>query len=68
MSEEQLNMAIRKFLKQFGVQAQREIERAVQRGVESGALAGAETVKVRARLEIEGVEGGFAIEDDLKIA
>ena len=67
MNEEQLNMEIRKFLKQFGVQAQREIERAVQRGVESGALAGAETIRVRARLEIEGVEGGFTIEQDLRL-
>ena len=66
MDEEQFNMEIRKFLKRFGVGAQREIERAVQQGIESGALAGRAAVKVRARLEVEGVEGEFVVEDELR--
>ena len=68
MNEEQFNMDLRKFLKQFGVNAQREIERVVQREQESGALAGRATVKVRARLEIEGAESDLVIEEELRIS
>jgi hypothetical protein len=68
MNEEQFNMELRKFLKRFGVGAQREIERAVQEGLASGALKGAATLKVRARLEIEGVSDALVIEEQLPLA
>ena len=68
MNEEQFNMDLRKFLKQFGVNAQREIERVVQREQEAGALVGQATIKVRARLEIEGVESNLVIEEELRIS
>ena len=61
-------MDLRKFLKQFGVNAQREIERVVQRSIETGQLAGRTTLKVRARLEIEGSESDLVIEEDLRIS
>jgi hypothetical protein len=54
MNEEQLNIDIRKFLKHFGVTAQREIERAVAAGIADGRLKGTETLKARATLELEG--------------
>ena len=38
MNEETFNLSIRKFLKQFGVGAQREIELAVQKALEAGRL------------------------------
>jgi Family of unknown function (DUF6494) len=68
MNEELFNMELRKFLKRFGVGAQREIEKAVQQGLESGALADAVTIKVRAKLTIDGVEGEFVVEEDLPLA
>jgi hypothetical protein len=68
MNEEQFNLDLRKFLKRFGVGAQREIERAVSKGIESGALTGSETVKVRATLEIEGLDGDLVVEDELHLA
>ena len=68
MNEEQFNMDLRKFLKQFGVNAQREVERVVQRGLETGALSGRTTLKVRARLEIEESESALVIEEDLRIS
>ena len=68
MNEELFNMDLRKFLKRFGVSAQREIERAVAKGIESGALSGNETIRVRARLEIDGLEGDLLVEDDLHLA
>jgi hypothetical protein len=54
MNEDQLNLDIRKFLKHFGVTAQREIEKAVAAGIASGKLKGTETIKARAVLELDG--------------
>ena len=68
MNEELFNMDLRKFLKRFGVGAQREIERAVAKGIESGALSGNEVIRVRARLEIDGLDGELLVEDDLHLA
>ncbi|MBC7789054.1 MAG: hypothetical protein H7Z74_03825 [Anaerolineae bacterium] len=55
MDEETFNLELRKFLKKFGITAQREIERAVAGALESGALTGNETLIVKATLEIDGV-------------
>ncbi len=55
MDDERFNMDLRKFLKTFGVTAQRELERAVEAGIESGRLRGNETLQVRAVLTIEGL-------------
>jgi hypothetical protein len=67
MNEELFNLELRKFLKRFGVGAQREIEKAVQQGIASGALGGAETIKVRARLEIEGMDSDLVVEEQLPL-
>ena len=67
MNEEALNLSIRKFLKHFGVTAQREIERAVQRGIEDGTLRGDETLPVRATLRIEGLGTEHAIDGELSL-
>ncbi|MGI9077062.1 MAG: DUF6494 family protein [Gemmatimonadaceae bacterium] len=55
MDEETFNLDLRKFLKKFGITAQREIERAVNGAIESGALTGSETLNVKATLEIDGL-------------
>lgn len=68
MNEDVFNLDLRRFLKQFGVTAQREVERAVGAALGSGLLKGTETLKARAVLEIEGlgrvasVEGEIALE------
>ena len=67
MNEELFNLELRKFLKRFGVGAQREIEKAVQQGIASGALSGAKTIKVRARLEIEGMDSDLVVEEQLPL-
>lgn len=54
MDEEKFNMDVRKFLKHFGVTAQREIEKAVADGIAGGKLKGTETIKARAVLELDG--------------
>jgi hypothetical protein len=68
MNEETFNQDLRKFLKTFGVGAQREIEKAVRAALDAGTLAGNETIKARARLEIAGVELDFVVEEDIRLA
>jgi hypothetical protein len=68
MNDEVFNLAIRKFLKQFGVTAQREIERAVVAAHDAGTLGGGETLKARAVLTVDGlgtlatIEGKITLE------
>lgn len=54
MDEDRFNIDIRKFLKHFGVTAQREIEKAVAAALADGRLQGTETIKASAALELEG--------------
>jgi hypothetical protein len=67
MNEEQLNIDIRKFLKHFGVTAQRELEKAVAAGITEGKLKGTETLKARAVLELDGFGTLERIEGDLHL-
>ena len=46
----------------------REIEEAVRKGLADGSLAGAETIKARARLEIEGMAVSLLIEEEIHLA
>lgn len=68
MNEEVFNLSIRKFLKQFGITGQREIERAVTRALDSGALAGSETLRARARLEVDGLDLSTVVEGDITLS
>ena len=53
MNDETFNLEIRRFLKQFGVTAQREIERAVAEALKSGRLQGSEVLRAGAALTLE---------------
>lgn len=65
MNDEALNLSIRRFLKQFGVSAQRQIERAVQEALASGKLSGKEALRATARLQVEGLDVDTTIEDQI---
>jgi hypothetical protein len=67
MNEERFNLDIRKFLKHFGVTAQREIEKAVAAGMADGRLKGNETIKARAILELEGFGTLERIDGDIQV-
>ncbi len=67
MNEETFNLDTRKFLKHFGVTAQREIERAVDEGRKSGRLKGNETLRARAVLTIDGVGTLATIDGDIRL-
>ncbi len=67
MNEEVFNLEVRKFLKRFGVTAQREIERAVRDAVDQGRLRSDASVQVRARLEIDALDEDHVIEDEIRL-
>jgi hypothetical protein len=68
MDEELFNMELRKFLKRFGITAQREIERAVGAAIESGTLTGGEVLPVRATLAVPGVLEPLHIDGEIALA
>jgi len=68
MNEQAFNWSVRKFLKHFGVTAQREIEKSVDAALSAGKLKGTETLKARARLEIEGLPTNLVIEQDITLS
>ena len=65
MNEDVFNLDLRKFLKRFGVTAQREIERAVAEARERGTIDGTETLAVRATLSIPGVLDELRIDGEI---
>jgi hypothetical protein len=67
MDEETFNLEIRRFLKRFGVSAQRAIEDAVREGLEAGQIRGDATLEVEARLSIRGLEAEHAVEDTIRL-
>ena len=67
MHDDTFNLEIRRFLKQFGVTAQREIEHAVAAARGSGKLKGSETLKARAVLTVEGLGALATIEGDIRL-
>jgi len=68
MDQDVFNLDLRKFLKRFGVTAQREIERAVTEALEKGTLTGNETLSVRATLTIPDVLGELRIDGEIGLA
>lgn len=68
MNEAALNLSIRKFLKEFGVGAQREIERAVVAAVQAGRLRGDEALTARASLRLDGVGLEWTVDGKITLA
>ena len=52
MNEEVFNLSVRKFLKSFGLNGQREIEQAVASALASGKISGTESLPGKVRLQI----------------
>jgi hypothetical protein len=55
VDEDAFNLSVRKFLKQLGVTAQRQIELSVREQLEAGELAGDETLEARATVVVSGL-------------
>jgi hypothetical protein len=67
VNEEVFNLEIRKFLKHFGVTAQREIERVVRAAIDEGRLPAGEAVPVRAQLEIGALGERHVIDGEIRL-
>jgi uncharacterized protein DUF6494 len=67
VDEEVFNLELRKFLKKFGITAQREIEKAVHSAVASGQLSGHETLKVSAVLHVERALDGLVVDGEIEL-
>tara|TARA_B100000575_G_scaffold34181_1_gene22986 strand:- start:441 stop:647 length:207 start_codon:yes stop_codon:yes gene_type:complete len=67
MDEDNLNIEIRKFLKQVGISSQREIENYVRRKFTDGSIKIGESIKVSMNLSSEDGELNHSIKEDLKI-
>ncbi|HRY06181.1 MAG TPA: DUF6494 family protein [Hyphomicrobiaceae bacterium] len=63
MDEDQLNMALRKFLKQVGVTSQREIERVAH----AAAANGRKSITLKMHLVAEGTDLDHRIEQEIKL-
>ena len=68
MDEEVLNMSVRKFLKELGVTAQREIELAVREQLESGDLQGDETLDATATITVDGLSHEVIVTGQISLA
>jgi hypothetical protein len=68
MDEDVFNLEVRKFLKRFGVTAQREIEKAVEAAIQRRALGGDEILKVDATLTIPGVLPELHIDGEIALS
>lgn len=66
VSEDKLNMEIRKFLKLVGVTSQREIEKAVHEAEQAGKL-GAGSLRAKMTLQIDGVNLVHVVEGEIDL-
>ena len=67
MNEDNLNIEIRKFLKQVGISSQREIEKYIRKKFTEGKIKIGESIKVSMNLSSEDGELSHSINETLKI-
>ena len=68
MDEDVFNMQVRKFLKQVGVNAQREIETAVHAALADGRLKGDEKLAAKATISLDTLGLSKDIEGSIDLA
>jgi hypothetical protein len=67
MDQETFNLSIRKFLKNVGVNSQREMEQAVQKAIASGKLKGSESIPVKMTLEIPSLGVKLPFDGEMRL-
>ncbi|MBA4099573.1 MAG: hypothetical protein C0484_22720 [Rhodospirillum sp.] len=67
MNEDAFNMSVRKFLKQVGITAQREIESAVRDALAQGGLAGSETLEAKATITLASTKLHLVVNGDIEL-
>jgi hypothetical protein len=68
MDEEAFNLSVRKFLKQLGITAQREIELGVRERLEAGELKGDERLSARATVAVDGLDEEIVVEGRIDLS
>jgi Family of unknown function (DUF6494) len=68
MDEEAFNLSVRRFLKNLGVTAQREIELGIRDRLDAGALEGGETLPARATVTVQGVDKEIVVTGEIKLS
>jgi hypothetical protein len=67
MNEDVFNMSVRKFLKQVGITAQREIESAVREALSNGSLTGSETLPAKATVTLAQTDLNLVVNGEIKL-
>jgi hypothetical protein len=67
MNEDVFNASIRKFLKQVGVTAQREIEKAVRKAIADGRIRGNESLSAQAVVTIGPLQFRHEVAETLEL-
>jgi hypothetical protein len=68
VDEDAFNLSVRRFLKQLGITAQREIEVGVRELVDEGRLEGDERRGARATVVVEGLDHEIVIEGEIALS
>jgi uncharacterized protein DUF6494 len=68
MDEEAFNLSLRKFLKQLGITAQREIELGVREQIDAGQLGGQERLAARATVKVDGLESEIVVDGEIALS
>ena len=68
MDQDVFNLELRKFLKRFGVTAQREIEESVAAALRQGTLRGNEVLPVSATLSIPNVLSVLHLDGEIALS
>ncbi len=67
MNEQIFNLSVRKFLKTFGVTAQREIEKAVDEAIRTGRIDPDGSLPASARLTIDGLDADIVVAGEITL-
>lgn len=67
MNEDAFNLSVRRFLKQVGITAQREIEAAVRQAIAQGHLAGNERLEGTAIITVAKTDLRVTVKDEIQL-
>jgi hypothetical protein len=67
VDEDTFNMSVRKFLKNLGVHAQRDIELGVREQLDAGELRGDETMEATATITVRGLKDDIVINGVIRL-
>jgi hypothetical protein len=67
MIEDAFNLSVRRFLKQVGITAQREIEAAVRQAIAQGNLAGNERLQATAIITVAKTDLRVTVKDEIQL-